>query len=141
MNRYFWFCSLLALLLLTPGPRAIATESVTFDGAWWNDASHDEQLYAIQGAMDAYEDGFSDGVIRAGSLFDKSAAAMRMLSSDGPTFSRTFGYYVSGVTNFYSDHPSASRATIGLVVSCLADKPFYSCDQVAKFPSATGSGP
>ncbi len=141
MNRHLWTWVFLALFLLMPGSRAIATESVTFDEVWWNDASQDEQTFAIQGAIDAYENGVSDGVIHAGTLLGKSDAALRIADSDGPTFSQTFGYYTSEVNNFYASHPNASKATIGVIVSCLADKPFYTCDQIARWPIFSGSAP
>jgi len=128
--------SAIALLLLLPLPRAVATESVTFDEVWWNDASQDEQMYAVEGAIDAYENGFSDGIIHAAVRFGKSDAAMRMLQSDDQTFRQTFGFYVSSITNFYATHPGASRATIGTIVSCLADKPLYTCEQIANFSSS-----
>jgi hypothetical protein len=62
----------------------------------------------------------------------KAAAGSYESTDDSPTFSRTFGFYESAITDFYETHPTAN-ASIGWIMGCLAGHAQMSCDQLASF--------
>jgi hypothetical protein len=93
------------------------------------------KLYAVILAIGAYARGYENGYIiaytRSGSTTspDKIIAGMHRTL---PTFSHTFGFYVSAVDDFYNIHPTAIQAPVEAVIGCLQDKPYISCDEVAQ---------
>jgi hypothetical protein len=111
--------ALIAMAALSNSPRALATESLSPDGPWWNNLSESERLAAVQGTMDGYQSAYLEN----GSSHPLSGHAM---------FSHTYGFYIAAITDFYVNRPSGSRATIGLVLACLADKPVVSCKETAR---------
>lgn len=136
------------LLLIIVALPASATESVTFDAEWWNSLTEDGQISAVQGAIDAFSDGYEESTINSAVYLrisadgDRSkahgipsqylyAASDHILSSRAPQFSKTFKTYIDGITDFYENYPAASSATIGYVLRCLSDTPLDSCAHVA----------
>lgn len=134
--------------------RASASTTVTFDSVWWNGLSQDEQIVAVEGAIDSYQQGYTNGAIAlSGTVHDYMLQHVKVSDRDSiatamyhaldkmpkmtPIFSKTFGTYIHGISDFYSNFPDASKVTIGGIVVCLADKPERSCEQVAKAASKT----
>ena len=87
----------------------------------------DPTRHCNQSAAEAYRSGFLQG-IGAVAKFGSQAAATKAF----PKFSHTVGYYIASITDFYVTHPEASAASIGDVMSCLADNAMFSCSFVAK---------
>ena len=139
------------LLALTAGAFCFTvgrtTELLTADGNWWQSTvPYESQVYVIQGILDAYDEGWSDGALDQSNRILKELEATKMSpanqelvlgiayrkdSGSGfaelarePRFSRTFGYYTAAISDYYARHPSAmSNTTVGKVVGCLADNP------------------
>jgi hypothetical protein len=110
------------------------------DGAWWTGLTSDQQLIAIQAIMEGYEEGYSTGYIAAGVndvAHYHSTRSQAQLTGDpvaNAHFSKTFGAYQQGITDFYSQHAGDMTITVGQVMNCLSDDPYFTCDQVAKWP-------
>lgn len=144
--RLFAFVVFAALLVSAP---ASGSTEVTMDASWWNELDEGNQITAIQAGNEAYMTGFNDGAVYAAIALDAYAFKnlkpaqrdlvqsitsypIKMAAYQGPYFPSTFGTYVHGVSDFYANHPDASRATIGSVISCLATRAHTDCDTVAK---------
>jgi hypothetical protein len=140
------------------GHASAAAPGVSADAAWWHDVQRDAKADVVHATIDAYETGWlrgsdAEGVRIIAAL--KSAVAANLVptatittvdaivykkSASGhyasydlaPEFSKTFGAYEALMDDFYVRFPKASSATIGDIMTCLADVPVFSCDQVAK---------
>jgi hypothetical protein len=118
-----------------------ATDYVTFDGTWWTSLAYDQQVDAIRALLAGYVTGYESGYIHAASndnLMYHSTRSAAQLTGDPEShsaFSNNFGTYQQEVTDFYSTHQGSMDVLVADVVSCLADKPQFSCDQVAKYHS------
>ena|SRR6185437_9249317 len=103
---------------------AIGTAAgISLDAGWWGTLTAAGRLGAVEGSTDAYVAGWARG-------YTDGAAAKRTHAV--PTFSHTFGYYVSAVTDFYETHDRVRQVTIGPIMGCLADKPTTSCNTLAR---------
>lgn len=146
--RLFTIGVFLFVMLLTP---ASGTEFVTLDETWWNGLDESHQVTAVQAANQAYTAGYSDAVVRFSALIGNYATQTKSLSlstkvtvlgingtvakesfDQAPYFSKTFGTYVHGVSDFYANHPGASSVNIGRITSCLAEHAINDCDRIAK---------
>lgn len=119
------------LLLLLSSARVTATQNVTFSFSWWSGLSDTEKLSAIQATIDAYQAGYLDGLIR-GSRASGGKVPKETFRQYFPFFSGTVGFYRDAVSQFYSSHPDAQRATIGQIMSCLSQMPLYTCDEIVQ---------
>ena len=116
--------------------------SVAQDGGWWKSLTYSQQLVVVESTMSAFQTAYVDGIdatallVRSDSFHDYMALTSR--ADHGiPQFSHTLGYYISAVTDFYTIHPEATKASVALVISCLADNPIRSCVNVARESSAS----
>jgi hypothetical protein len=123
-------------LLLLPFA-AMASTYLDQEASWWNSLSAGEKLVAVAAGLDAYEAGYDggqmDAVISAPPKTGLSKVVLDGLRALHPTFSHTFGFYSSAITDFYVTHPTAAKVTVGAIIGCLADKPNVSCDSLAKY--------
>jgi hypothetical protein len=105
---------------LIPASAAPATQP---DSVWWSAITDEEQTYATIGAQSGYGDGYimalNDTNNYKGDLHHRNFAH------------HTVGFYKAAITDFYQTHPRAKNQTIGAILSCLADKPSRTCDEVA----------
>ncbi len=134
-------CSLIVgiILGLTVG-RAVATETISEDGIWWQGLDYDHQITAIQALMAGYQQGWDDGAIAKSvavnlvipKYWTLPLQTAHMSDSPSPSFPKTFGTYISEMNSFYEDHPDASSVTAGNVLGCLSTPPDIDCDQLAK---------
>ena len=146
--------SILALSLLLLAFRAGMAAELVMDRSWWNNTvPADSRVWVISGMVDAFGAGYSEGVgeedvrlVReAGAvlpasgvaalndmIYRKDANGYYESTDNGPTFSRTFGFYESAVSDFYETHPTANTS-VGWVMGCLTDHPAMSCDKIASF--------
>jgi hypothetical protein len=95
---------LIAMVLLTSSVRAAASESISFDGAWWSDATSPERVSFVQGV--------TEGIL---SVETKTGAG------SVKRFTHTFKYYEDRVTSFYATHPEANSAFASDIVYCYGD--------------------
>jgi len=138
---------------------ASAVELVNADYGWWSVLSEDTKTNVIDGATDAYINGWQRGSDAEGVRIDtaaSNAASAGLITQsaadyihatvykkDGsghyvsyqktPVFGKTFGAYQALVDNFYARFSSSRKATIGDVLTCLVDDPVLKCDDIAKF--------
>jgi hypothetical protein len=136
MNK--WIFAIILLLALSSFTRAVEAKRLSLDGEWWNGLNQGEQLAAVQSAIDAYVAGVEDGAVHA-ALHANSGRAMSITQSLRRTFPHTFGFYTAAITDFYVEHPHASKASIGEVIGCLAESPFLSCAEIARIESSNPS--
>ena len=123
--------------------QALATETVRFDGRWWQSHNNLERGLLIEGELDgvtnecqqtavmyAYSRGLMS-VISSG--LDKNARQAREnkvfqrtkkeYKSTTCAYSHKFGIYANDVTNFYLDHPDMrSTTSVGQIVRCYNDQ-------------------
>jgi hypothetical protein len=143
------------VMFFAPTPSgARAGELLTFDSTWWSGLTADQQIYAVQGAIDGYESGFYDGqatfaagliaqsnaLNKNGKLADADAVGFAALENKRqyPAFSNVLISYAHGISDFYANYPEASKATLGQVLPCLADTPRFTCAQIAKRIASQG---
>lgn len=129
MNKWSWIIVL--FLVLAPLAKASGTEAISEDGEWWSSLDESQQLAAVQGALDAYETGVGDGALQASLRLGSETHAFSIVGLLRRRFPHTFGYYMAAITSFYAEHPTASKATIGAVMTCLSESPFLSCSELA----------
>jgi hypothetical protein len=133
----------------------VAAEGINLDRSWWNDTVPEQsRVWVVAGLTDAYNSAWEFGNTAEGVRIEREAGAVLPASSMAalhaiiyrknangryasfdtePRFSRTFGFYEAGISDFYETHSGAAEATVGMVIGCLADKPQVTCDQVASF--------
>lgn len=141
--------ALAAALVFVSGP-ARATESVTFDGVWWQGLTRGEKIVALEGILAGIDSGYSSGwwgggsyILNAYMTSQQRAAVMNRrfrtltVESDAeraaaPAFSKTFGTYVDEIDVWYEAHPKrTSVEPVNLLEGCFANKPIISsCDDV-----------
>ena len=131
-----------------------ATDLVSTDGSWWQNSVPDEaRPFLIAGMIDAYQSGWSDGAIANGArilkelsdklspgnmvtvgnvVFRKTENGNYAALAQVPQFSRTFGYYNEGITDFYATHANKQSTSVGDVFACLTDTPDAFCSQLLK---------
>ncbi len=120
--------------------RAVATETLTADGVWWQGLDYDHQITAIQGLIAGYQQGWNDGTIAKSvavsavipKYWTVPLSVVHMSDAQAPTFPKTFATYISEMSSFYEDHPDASSVVAGDVLGCLSTPPDIGCDQLAK---------
>jgi hypothetical protein len=100
------------------------------DGYWWTTLTNAQQLYVVMGAIDAYHNGIVNGSYSTAQLLGRNSAPESVRARS--LFTHTLGFYVAAITDFYDVHPNAKAATIGEVLSCLADRPDMPCAKVAE---------
>lgn len=130
--RFIQFAILLALAALSIAPARSSDTSgtVRLNASWWSTLPEEMQVGVIEGAMSGIETGYQRGLAK---VWRDSHGAVPLVSLEySPSFSHTFGFYRSAITDFYVTHPKAGKAEIGAVMECLSDKPLFTCDQVAK---------
>jgi hypothetical protein len=127
--------SLILLLLATNGwiRPAVAQDSVTLDGNWWQSLSEDEQLVAVESDISALELGYLYGITAPALIGHpwSSNIYLQLLRRE-PRFPHTFGYYIAAITDFYVMHSRAIKAPVSEVLSCLADNPMSSCARIVR---------
>jgi hypothetical protein len=146
--------SLAVLLTGASFGAGVAAETVTMNGSWWRDTLDDRtRVYVAAALVDAYAAGWGAGSTSEGVRIQSESASFLSEANlaklydviyrknpDGtfaafnkePAFSRTFGFYSAGITDFYETHSDAT-VNVGNVIACLADNPQMSCDEVSKF--------
>jgi hypothetical protein len=77
--------------------------------------------------LTAYEHGYFQGAMHF-----RGPATVAGVNASLPVFSHTFGFYISAIDDFYTVHSEAARVDAAEVVGCLADKPIYSCSELAQ---------
>ena len=122
MPRFLRTLAILCCLLVPPiVSRADGATRVTLDATWWSGLSDGEQGAAVAASLDA----FRSGLMQMWSYVLES----RHVVKDDPTgvfrlmrasFTHTFGYYQSAITDFYVTNPH-TNATIGDLIPCLDD--------------------
>ncbi len=129
--RKFFTAGLLVAYL--QGGMALATITISQDGSWWSNLSSDQQVVAVEAEIDGYLFGYGDGFFHEGITLDvtKRDKVFASLKKNAPVFSRSFGYYQSAITSFYTIHPGASKLTVAEIIPCLADHAKISCEQIA----------
>jgi hypothetical protein len=115
---------------------AAATTFLSIDGNYWQAASNQEQIIAVQGTLSALQTGFEYGAFAMlmehyGQTMPRSAfrvhqssikaVVWRYVVQNAPRFSHTFGIYANEISNFYNIHPKADRVVLGAVLWCLRD--------------------
>lgn len=99
-----------------------------------------QQFTAVEGGVDAYQSAYNNGFVAAAvsdRLHYHSTRTNKQAGEDPVStvsFSKPFVEYQKEVTQFYNDFPDArSKATLGDILTCLSDKPQFTCAQIAKF--------
>ena len=100
--------------------------------AWWSNLDHSNQVLAVEAEIDAYIAGWTDGLIRFERVLGVGYSRAQR-HRYFPTFSHTFGFYASAVSDFYALHPKAHNADVGDIIGCLADNPIDPCSELARF--------
>lgn len=125
--------ALAAALVFVSGP-ARATESVTFDGVWWQGLRQAEKVVAIEGMLAGYDSGYRDGWL-AGYYYAVFAYAVPFsklqnatqtwngMSKKETSFSKPFGTYIDEIDAWYEGHPDklGTVYTSALLVDCFSD--------------------
>ena len=148
----FATCLMLAALLSSV---AGATTTITTDGLWWAALSDGDKAVIILASTNAYQAGWEIREVEAAvqdssswmseaSRFQDSAAqtsarfAWRYKFQKNhkvalPSFNaKKIGAYIDRVNQFYSTYPNSETLEFGYVLTCIADRPLKTCDQVAK---------
>jgi hypothetical protein len=94
------------------------------DSTLWNQLNDDDRALLVVGL----EDG-SDGAC-ANAIAGGAASADIVISC--PRYSKNYGTYVSGISDFYAKYPAAAVVPVGLVITCLSDTPLQSCEKISK---------
>jgi hypothetical protein len=88
---------------------ARSTTTETEDAPWRSGLNEDEQVTAVEAAIDSYQSGFSKGMavgVVEGHV--PMADASRIFDKNRPQFSHAFGYYKAAITDYYTRHPAAA---------------------------------
>jgi hypothetical protein len=129
--------------------RLSASEFVTVDGSWWQELDGVTKLRVMQGMIPALVTGHKDGALDESTRITKEVDASSKLNSPQkklvdavafrmengtfastahpPNFTRTFGYYVAAVDDFYIR--KSTSLLVPYVVECLSDVPDDYCAQ------------
>jgi hypothetical protein len=153
MYRFFTVVALAIFVASAAG----ATETVSTDGAWWNDLTINQKVPVMFGATSAYSTGYSAGQVdqildTAAQVVDAMnslhwSTAQRAKFNDAwtvaiknhtpisalPDFSgKPIKAYIDGMDYFYSNHPEASQLNFSFALKCIQNKPAMTCDDVAR---------
>jgi len=125
-----------------------ATTYIALDGTWWQGMPSDSKPDVAAGMQSAFAQGWISGAGYEGGAITaaigkqthdmKSAIALvgsienRTVRDHAPTFSRTYGYYAAAISDFYESRSGVEDVRVSEVMSCLADHPTFSCDEVAQ---------
>lgn len=117
--RRFALALTLAALAWVP---ARATEYLTLDGTWWSTASNADKITVVEGIIAGMSDGYFSATIGALQYvpLNKWKQATSGLQKTEPSYSKTFGAYVSEVDAIYAD-PKATGIRVSRVMLCLRD--------------------
>jgi hypothetical protein len=123
MPRLLKALAILCCLLASPiASRADGAAGITLDATWWNGLSDGEQGAAVAAALDAFRSGLIETwgyTLASGHVTNSDPTGVFRLMR--ASFTHTFGYYQSAITDFYVTNPH-SKATIGDLIPCLDDK-------------------
>lgn len=111
------------LLCLATTLRGSASEYVTLDGQWWSNATQDTKIAVIEGVLFGIRKGYEVAVMHVvvTSLpANKWVSEMQKSSKNEPSYSKTFGAYVSLVDAVYADY-SAQKIPLENIMICLQD--------------------
>ena len=73
--------------------------------------------------MSGYESGWVSGTAYGMAYAHISDATIQKVVERGdPHFSKTFGFYVDAITDYYKRHRDRATDPIGMVMQCLADE-------------------
>jgi hypothetical protein len=107
----------LAVLLFATGFTAgRVTSEASVDAAWWRGLPSHDQMIAVQGAINGYEWGYSDGVV-AQML---TPLAQNPVHSLLPRFPNLFETYTRGIGDYYDKHGQNADREVGEVLGCLS---------------------
>jgi hypothetical protein len=118
---------LLCCLVLAAVLPARSTTTVTADGVWWNGLGESAQVTAVQAGLSSFQAGFESGTIAAmqyviAAHVRPTATTYATINDElGPRCSKTFGLYVSEITDYYTRNPEKMNTPIGTMMFCLAD--------------------
>lgn len=138
--------ALIAALLLVTAAHTSASDYLVQDGVWWQGLTDDARIYVVIGALTGYDSGYGDAAAQAMAASRREFGAHRISLGEVsrvlpplevPTFSKLFVTYSNDITNFYEQYPEAIKARVGDVLTCYADKPELTCDQVAHSTAAS----
>ena len=139
--------SIILLFAVLSPQTASATESVNMDGAWWQTLSETTKVYVVEGMIEAYESGWTEGQAEArgrtqrllhSSFVKQSLSAnvykkfSTLMLSKPTRFSKTFGTYQHEIDDFYANYPNAIQLSVGSLLGCLNDNPVITCDELGK---------
>jgi hypothetical protein len=102
----------------------------TIGYSWWSTATPDQKTLVVQGEMDALPIGFTEpmiaiAIVAALTGNEVAKGLQGDLDKVTPIFSKTPAQYVPLVDAAYAK-PDAAKLTLGVIVACLADKPYGS---------------
>lgn len=131
----------LATIAVSLGASSRSGDSANFgDQGWWNGLARSERVHVVQGMLVAFGEAYDQGVLHALEYAAKREnhsngwvmETRRYVHVDG--FSRPVGYYVDGISAYYSKHAGGAslNTDVGQILGCLADSPALNCDELAK---------
>jgi hypothetical protein len=113
-----------AVLIMLCSVQALATTTESPDGVWWTGLNEGEQLVAVESEIDSFLSGYNQGWIASTTHFNPHIDGARNVSAAlklRPKFSRTFGFYRSSITDFYTTHGNGQTVDVAQVMNCLQD--------------------
>ena len=111
------------------------------DGVWWSGLSSQDRLVAAEAAISAYGTGYGAGLSavfreapRSTTIQGYTAVASKITAKNAGRlqYSHTYAFYAGAISDFYAIHDDRLDITIGVLIECLADEPFASCNTMAK---------
>lgn len=143
---------LIAALLVAAGVgmlpiAANATETVLFDGAWWQSLTRNEQVLVVEGILVGRGAGWNSGVSASAQKIMKMPprrdlppaesntlldSVLKLFSAPGGARSPyTFGTIADRISAVYRDHPRLIDLKVDVLVDCAAYKT-NGCEQNAR---------
>lgn len=121
--------------IATSYPPSVARPVHTANGKWWVAQPAAEKTAIVTGMISAFVQGANDGRVRAQDYVRANARSEAgrlglgiLKLYQNPWFSKPATSYVQSISDFYKQYPDvADKATVGEVLSCLADKPIQDC--------------
>jgi len=123
-----WLPGFLIIILVTLP--ASATETVTFDGVWWQSLSRVDKDTAVQGMLAGYVSGYYRAKSDAGDAVFSKAKSLTMGQSVGiynlivsqqpPSMNAAFGTIIDRINDLYADHPETLKDATAYYIACAA---------------------
>ena len=115
--------ALLFCFLTTAGTTtATVTDTVTFDGVWWQSMSRSDKLIAVQGMLVGYDSGYLRAATLASDATEGTGTTFfHTLTNQQPGMADlTFGQIVDRIDAVFISHSSLRSKDVSLFFECAA---------------------